>query len=536
MKKKKWTKKILYLSYILMLSTVLISCSNKEVNKEGSYPELVEEESVVNSEFGEDATILPHATVAKLNNTYICYDLDITRIKEYQDSLIKQGYQLFLEENVEGYEYDHYTNGENRIQVACAGDNVFISIVRNYQDMKFEEGVLSSEEVIQLIKDSDQVIGYDESDTEDNVSHEVIDIIVKHWINDLYEKANILAYSTYTKQGKDAGTYLIYDNKVYRVLDSLEKTCVADLNQDGNYELLSLHGFGFGTYRINLNVYQAENPSYFNSLNKVILLAYRNCFVPKRGYGSLEFNKVSDSEVHLLEVEESNETEYKQDKQLQDGQLKAEQLKNEQIKDYGVLIIAEDNSHIVLEVMEEFPYYQWDYDYITLQNDSEDTNVKVMKQMPRLEASIHDTKLNPVGSKIDWNGEKEDIIEFHDLMDEKTPMFDYPNIARSYTEEICLTFEDAVPTKISVTDYLIAEDGEQQYDSIGAIERAVRFAKDGNYYVSLVQHTALFLSSSSDTYTNPSYRGFRVTCEFGEKQICQYVFVLSVAPQWEEEN
>lgn len=408
---------------------------------------------------------------------------------------------------------------------------MFISIVRNYQDMEMEEGILSSEEVLQLIRDNDRFSGYIEQDTEDKVSIEVSDIVIKHWISDLYEKTNILAYSAYTKQGKDAGTYLIYEGKAYRILDSLEKTCVADINQNGTFELLSLHEFGFGTYRINLNVYQAENPITFNSLNKIVLLKYRNSFVPKPGYGNLEFNKVSETEVHLLEEKELDKQEYNTDEQLQE-----EQLKEVQIKDYGALTIAEDGIHIEPESMEDFPYYQWDYDYVISQNNSEDTDVKVMKQIPKIEVSVGDTKVNYVGSKIDWNGEKEDTIEFHELMDDTIPMFDYPNIARSYTEDICLTIEDAVPTKIYITDYLITEDGEQQYKSIGAIERAVRIGEDGNYYIDFGLHTALFLSSSSQAYTNPSYRGFRVTCEFGDKQICEYVFVESVAPQWKKEN
>lgn len=542
MNKKKWIKKIRYLSYILTLSAVLISCSKKEGKgeegkMEGSYSNLDEEDSEpiqeqdLNLEFGEDAAILPGASAVKLKNTYICYDMDVTRLKEYQDSLIKQGYRLFLEENVGGYAYNHYTNGDNRIQVAYTGVNVFISIVRSYQDMEMEEGIVSSEEVLRLIKDNDQLIGYVDQDTDENVFYELSDIVVKHWISDLYEKTKILAYSAYTKQGNDAGTYLIYERKAYRILDSLEKTCVADINRNGTYELLSLHGFGFGTYRINLNVYQAENPITFNSLNKILFLTYRNSFVPKRGYGNLEFNKVSETEVHLLEVEEIDKVEYSTDEQLQE-----EQLKEKQIKDYGALTIAEDDIHIVLESMEDFPYYQWDYDYTISQSDSEDTDVKVMKQIPKLEVSVGDTKLNYVGRKIDWNGEKEEAIEFPELMDDTIPMFDYPNIARSYTEDICLTIEDAVPTKIYITDYLITEDGEQQYKSIGAIERAVRIGEDGNYYIDFGLHTALFLSSSSEAYTNPSYRGFRVTCEFGDKQICEYVFVVSVAPQWKEEN
>lgn len=206
--KKKWINKILYLSYILTLSAVLISCNDKEGKNQESYSNPEEEYSEpipdqdLNLEFGEDAAILPRAAAVKLNNTYICYDMDATRLKEYQDSLIKQGYRLFLEENVGGYTYNHYTNGDNRIQVACAGDNIFISVVRNYQDMKMEEGILSSGDVLQLIKNNDQFIGYAEQDTEDKVSYEGTDIVVKHWINDLYEKTNILAYSAYQNKEK----------------------------------------------------------------------------------------------------------------------------------------------------------------------------------------------------------------------------------------------------------------------------------------------------------------------------------------------
>lgn len=77
MNKKKWINKILYLSYILTLSAVLISCSNKEGNNEESYSNPEEEysepnqEQELNLEFGEDAAILPAAAAVKLKNTYI---------------------------------------------------------------------------------------------------------------------------------------------------------------------------------------------------------------------------------------------------------------------------------------------------------------------------------------------------------------------------------------------------------------------------------------------------------------------------------
>lgn len=173
-------------------------------------------------------------------------------------------------------------------------------------------------------------------------------------------------------------------------------------------------------------------------------------------------------------------------------------------------------------------------DFKTATNDSKTTSEKALNELPKLEVSVSKTKLNYVGSKIDWNGEKEEGIEFSDIMDDTIPVFEYPNIAKNYTENICLSFADEQSTKITVQDYLLTESGELMFQFDSIIERDVRYGDDGNYYIDLVQHLALFLSSNSNTYTNPSYRGFRITCEFGENQICEYAFVLSVAPQIEE--
>lgn len=528
MKKKRWFKKVLYLSCLLVTIVIMTSCSKKDKEMEKlkvdnhvdtevlQNTNSVEEETSYNTEFGEDATLLPKAGSVRERNTYICYDVKSSVLKEYYDSLKKQGYHLLSEEIVGSYTYGYYTNGENCIQVVELEDSVFVSIARNYREMEKEEGGLSSEQAIKLIKHKDEVIDYEEQDGGEQRVTNQVDVIIKYWISDLYEKTNIIAYSAYSKEGKNAGTYLIYNNMVYQIND-LGETCVADLDQNGTYELLSLYGFGFGTYRISLNVYQSENPIYFSSLNKVIVLSYNNCFVPEQSFGNLRFKKESDTKVHLIEIEEDS----------MQGQTK-----EVQVKDYGKLIIAEDGIHIIPEHMEQFPYYQWDYDY--KRPDSEIVTEKILEEIPKLKVSIGDTKLNYAGSKIDWNGEKEEAVEFSALMDDKVPIFDYPNIAMSYTEDICLKFDDTKPTKIIIQDYLLTEGGGQMYSSAEVIERDVRYGDDGNYYIDLVQHFALFLSSNSTTYTNPSYRGFRVTCEFGDNQICEYAFVLSVAPQMEE--
>lgn len=517
---------------MLTMSVELISCSKKdgEINKQldsqvnlNEKETILDEEDNYNTDFGEDATLLPRNEAVKERNTYICYDMKDTTLELYYDSLVEQGYQLLLEETVGGYTYDYFTNGENRIQVVHIENSTLVSIVRNYKSMEKEEEVISTAQALELIKNKDKVIGFEEQAGEEQLSINVVSVVVKHWIRDLYEKANILAYSAYTKEGKNAGTYLIYDNKAYQIYDDLSETCVSDLDHNGAYELLTLYGYGFGTYRINLNVYQYGNPISYSSLNKVLHLNYRNSFVPEQTYGCLRFKKVSDSEIHLIEIEEKTTEEQTKEKS-----------KEIELQDYGALTIAEDNIHIIPEKITKFPYYQWDYDFTRPTSDSETTSEEVLKELPQLEVSVGDIKLNYVGSKIDWNGEKEEDVVFSDIMNDTIPVFEYPNISRSYTEDICLSFKDAQPTKITVQDYLLTEGGGLMYQSDGVIERDIRYGNDGKYYIDLVQHMALFFSSSSYTYTNPSYRGFRITCEFGENQICEYAFVLSVAPQMEE--
>lgn len=524
MKKKSWLKKIYFLGGITFTSCIMASCNikNEEVEniqtesnlrlEENENMEVITETNL-EKDTEETKLLFPSADLwVQETNAYLCRDMNEALFKDYQSSLTKQGYELILEENVGGFPYYHYANEENRIQVIDAGTLVIVSFGKNYEDMATEEKALSNEDALKLIQNKEDIISYSvkpyNNTTQSSTQYQA-DIIVKHWIKDLYTKTNMLAYTGYTREGKKVGTYMIHDNMAFEIFDTLENTCVADLDQNGTYELLTLFGYGFGLYRINLNVYQCEKPVYFSSLSKIIQLTYHNCFVPENGYGELNFHKISDSKVHLVDGK--------------DG------------KDYGPLVILEDGVYLEPEYVEEFPYYQWDEYFNFSTSMDEDKNQKTMNSIPKLEVSIGDTSLTTKARKVNWNGESEENIYFKDLMQDSVLRFDCPPGLFEYKDEICLSFEDATPTSISVEDIVITEDGEQIYGQREQMIREVRIGEDGNYYFGLQNHFALMLSSSSASYTNPSYRGFRVLCEFGDEKTCEYIFVLSLEPMWNEE-
>lgn len=343
---------------------------------------------------------------------------------------------------------------------------------------------------------------------------------------ELFEKAHMKAYRSYSSDDEFVGTYLIYTAEgtndeveeslniiatrtVLPVFDTFEETCIADIDQNGEYELLSLCGFGSGIYRINLNVYQYSNPIYFSSLTKVLHLQYRNCFVPKQGYGKLVFDRVSDHEVGLREVD-----------------VETEQLR----KEYGKLVVDQDMVHVVPENIEGFPYEIWDSVYNQENWPTDTFDSDELKEIPGLKVNVGETTIPVSSAKLDWEGEQEKTIAFPDLMSETIPRFAPPTNIYGSDQDICLDFGGMKPSSIEVTDTLLSEDGVSVYTDREIINRYVRNEGNGVYCFGLQTHYALLLSSSNISFMNPSYRGFRVVCEFGENLRCEYVFVLSLDP------
>jgi hypothetical protein len=333
-------------------------------------------------------------------------------------------------------------------------------------------------------------------------------------IPDLYKKTQMKAYHAFTISDTLAGTYLLYNKIALRVFDTFQETCIADIDQNGEYELLSLFSFGSGIYRINLNVYQATNPITFSSTTKIPMLQYHNCFIPKAGYANLMFDQVSDSEVHLKELD----------------------LESEQVgKDYGKLVIDQETGQITLDNLDGFPYNLWDNVYNQENWYTQEYDYESLIAIPELQVSVGDTVITNVSWKKEWNGEKEEVIAFSDAITEEIPQFSPPSETFKFEQEIRFEFPEVKPSSIQVMDTLITKEGQQIYTDREILERALRRGEDGAYYLGLENHFALLLSSNTASYTNPSYRGFRIICEFGYYHSCEYVFVLSLAPIWNNE-
>ncbi len=494
-----------------------------------------EESTSIQANIGDDKELLPQVEeVVSYPYYYLCHGMSEQQKQDYRKYLLDQGFEHTKEEIVSSFTYEYYADAKKTILIVDTGEVLIVSIADVYENMEKEEEAFPLETVLSYVQE--------EYNNQRNPSVSFgypPEILIKCWINDLYSKTKIQAYQTLTWSGRTSGMYLIAGDQALRITDELGNICIADIDGNGTYELLSLYGFGSGIWRCCLNVYQYSNPIYYNGLQEVLHCSYSNCYVPNQGYGLLAFRKVSDSEIHLVEA----------NIKLIDDTDKEEIIYG---KDYGKLVIDGDKIDIEPEKNDEFPYYRWEDSF---QDNSKDTSQKesfelslenipitvkvgdtILENIPELTVKVGDTILENMSWKELWGEETEEAIPFRDMMKSATdiPRFACPD-GFGFKDEISLSFADGIkPQTIQVQDYLINENGEELYNKAGIIEREVRYGEDGNLYIGLMTHYALLLSSNTGTYTNPSYRGFRVKCQFDEQHTCEYVFVLSVEPAWIE--
>ncbi len=247
---------------------------------------------------------------------------------------------------------------------------------------------------------------------------------------------------------------------------------------------------------------------------------YHNIFVPKRGYGKLSLDKISDTEIHLL-----------------DHDVRAEEDEGYagEPEDYGKISPATDGYHLVPEKQEDFPYDQWDNSYNQSLLQSKTSQYDKLKEPPQLHITSGDKEFNYLVARTDWDGETDGNTggntEFSELMNKNDLLsFDGIGFWGEFKDTIILDFGETIPDSIIVKDYLIRKDGKQVYSEKVAIEREVKIEGDGKFSFGLAAHMASALSSSMETYKNPSYRGFKVICTFGENKTCQYSFALEMEP------
>ncbi|MDF2588394.1 MAG: hypothetical protein K0S41_2235 [Anaerocolumna sp.] len=460
----------------------------------------------------------------------ICYEFSKTHLDEYLEKLVKDGWNLYSSMEIQDKENYIYIKDDMNLQIidntnetkenTSINDFIIVSLHYGNDEILKRENALNKVDAFLLIEDRIKELDYLGVDVPFN-KNSSRSMIVERYIEESYEKMGLQAFYVVDENGNLVRNFFICNNYVLPILDTLTDTCVADIDADGEYELLSLYGWGSGLYRIELTAYKNVNPIYFSSNNKILQITYRNCFVPKDGYGKLSLTKISDNEIHLL-----------------DHDWKAEDSDSvvSPPTDYGKILLDTDGYHLIPEIMENFPYDQWDYSYdksnlkTKLQQWKKNKTNEALQEPPEINITIGDTKLDYEIKKVNWNGEKaSDDISFVSLMESKDniPVFENPGSILEYKDSIVLDFGNDFPDSIKVMDYLLTEDGRHMYNEKLGQDRVVRIEDDGTVSYGLYQHMALMLSSSMLAYENPSYRGFRVLCTFGEKE-CEYVFVLSL--------
>ncbi|MDF2539116.1 MAG: hypothetical protein K0S76_2137 [Herbinix sp.] len=150
---------------------------------------------------------------------------------------------------------------------------------------------------------------------------------------------------------------------------------------------------------------------------------------------------------------------------------------------------------------------------------------------PKLTITVGETEIIHGVNLIDWNGSSKKNNDFTSLIlsQKELPVFESPE-GVLFKDNINLDFGDNTPDSITVNDDLITKNGYLVHSRI-TVKRDVIAVEEGKYSFGLNQHFALMLSSHSDTYTNPSYRGFTITCTFGQNK-CEYLFVIKLGPAW----
>jgi len=521
------------------LETEQIEKETEQIEKETDLIGVGEKDDIGNVSWSSTYSI----PVPKPDTEYIapndfgtfCYGIDAKQLKDYLINLETDGW-ICIDDTIFAQTIHYvYTKGDMIFQIIDHTETVlnsditesyiFVFFSYGYEKINKRENTLSKSDAAGMIEELNKQL--DDTDSEVKVvGGAKIAMIIELFMEDSFEKMGLQAFTVINAEGRLIGNYLICNQSVLYVVDPLTNVCIVDIEEDGEYELLSLYGWGSGIYRYELSAYKYENPIYFSSLTKILHCAYRNCFVPENGYGKLSLKKINDAEVRLLDhdwlAEESEDY-------------------NGEPEDYGKILLDADRYHLVPEKLEQFPYQQWDYNYdqANLSSISESTalgeNEKSLEEPPLINITVGETKLYYEVSKTLWNGEDtSERISFAALMkdNKELPLFDSPKKLLEFEDTILLDFGDTVPDSIVVKDYLLSETGGTMYTDREIIERFVKIEGEGKFSLGLYQHFALMLSSNSETYKNPSYRGFRVICTFGDDKVCEYAFVLMLGPTW----
>lgn len=125
-------------------------------------------------------------------------------------------------------------------------------------------------------------------------------------LGDAYQKMGLQGFRAYSDENSSAysvngagnfcATYIIGKNNALSQILAQE-FCIADIDNDGEYEFITIIGYGSGIFRIVINAYK------YDSNEKNLEIAYSNRWIPKEGYAELTIVKVNDNTVNLCSAE-----------------------------------------------------------------------------------------------------------------------------------------------------------------------------------------------------------------------------------------
>jgi hypothetical protein len=144
-----------------------------------------------------------------------------------------------------------------------------------------------------------------------------------------------------------------------------------------------------------------------------------------------------------------------------------------------------------------------------------------MQEPPKLTITIGDKQLDCIVGKNKWNGAIYNRVDTFKTIMEKDSKSEVPYIEIGNTATI--TFSNNPPTKFTIKDILIDENGNQRYSDKEMFNIPVEL-KHGKYSFKIEKHFAAALSSYY-VEGKTDIRGFRMIATWGENE-CEYAFVI----------
>jgi hypothetical protein len=270
------------------------------------------------------------AVEASTEKVMMCYGMHVEDYADYKAALVKDNWQLVFSDS-EGRNtpddavYYTYIKGNltlsiiNQTFVEEDGGNHIRIQFRSGLDETVRDGRMDKPAALSLIQSAIELERPGDYEEGKNVEY-----IVEMAIPDAFEKANIQIFTAYG-DNINFGEFIIANETVMRVFDNFSDVCVADIDKDGYYELISLYEFGSGMRSIALNAYKVAPPSEFSykygyspdyarANEKSLEEAYSTGYAPMEGFkGSIVFiayrNVWSANDLGGLTLEKLSETQ-----------------------------------------------------------------------------------------------------------------------------------------------------------------------------------------------------------------------------------